>query len=233
MIKGKKILAIVPARGGSKRLPRKNLLPLAGKPMILWSLEAGIKSKYIDKIVVTSDDSDTIKISRKLDIHTIVRPKKLATDEATTYSAIKHVLENIDDIFDLIILLQPTSPLRNETHIDKALEFLDQKKADAVISVCEMLHNPLRANTLPEDKSMAGFLKKDRKGKRSQNLPKFFTVNGGIYICRKENYLAEKTFLINKNIFAFLMDRVSSVDIDEKEDFMIAETFMSNLLNSY
>jgi len=233
VINGEKILAIVPARGGSKRLPRKNLLSLAGKPLILWSLEAGIKSKYIDKLVVTSDDPETIKVSRKLDIQTIVRPKELATDEASTFSAIKHVVENIDEVFDLIVLLQPTSPLRNEIHIDKALEFLDQKKADAVISVCEMSHSPLWANTLPEDKSMVGFLKKEIKGKRSQNLPKFFILNGAIYICRKDRYLGEKTFLINENIFAFLMDHVSSVDIDEKEDLMIAEAFMSKLLNSY
>ena len=105
MINGKTILAIVPARGGSKRLSRKNLQPLAGKPLILWSLEAGIKSKYIDKLVVTSDDPETIKVSRKLDIQTIVRPKELATDEASTFSAIKHVVENIDEVLPEFIFL--------------------------------------------------------------------------------------------------------------------------------
>ena len=95
-----------------------------------------------------------------------------------------------------------------------------------------MEHSPLWANTLPEDKSMVGFLKKEIKGERSQNLPKFFILNGAIYICRKDRFLAEKTFLINENIFAFLMDRVSSVDIDEKEDLMVAEAFMSSVLHS-
>ena len=228
MINGKTILAIVPARGGSKRLPRKNILPLAGKPLILWTLEAGIKSKYVDMLVVSSDDSEIIRLSSKMDIQTIVRPKELATDEASSFSAVKHVVENIDETFDFIILLQPTSPLRNEIDIDEALEFLVQKGADAVISVCEMEHSPLWSNTLPEDKSMEGFLKDDIKGIRSQDLPKYYRINGAIYICKTARLMNEKTFFIDDNIFAYKMDRKRSVDIDLKEDFLLAESLMNN-----
>ena len=113
MINGKTILAVIPAKGGSKRFYRKIVLPLVGKPLILWSLEAGIKSKYIDKLVVSSDDLETIRVSSKSDIQTIVGPKDLATDDTTSFSAVEHVVDNIDETFDFNVLLQPTSPLRN------------------------------------------------------------------------------------------------------------------------
>jgi len=228
VINGKTILAIVPARGGSKRLPRKNILSLAGKPLILWSIKSGNKSKYIDKLVVSSEDAEILEVSKKSGVQPIVRPKELATDEASSFSAVKHVVENIDETFDFIILLQPTSPLRNEIHIDEALEFLVQKGADAVISVCEMEHSPLWSNTLPEDKSMGGFLKDDIKGIRSQDLPKYYRINGAIYICKTDRLMNEKTFFIDDNIFAYKMNRISSVDIDVKEDFLLAESFMNN-----
>jgi len=228
VINGKTILAIVPARGGSKRLPRKNVIPLAEKPLILWTLEAGIKSKYVDMLVVSSDDSEIIKLSNKMGIQTILRPKELSTDEVLVFPLIEHVLDNIDETFDFTICLQPTSPLRNEIHIDEALEFLVQKGADAVISVCEMEHSPLWSNTLPEDKSMGGFLKDDIKGIRSQDLPKYYRINGAIYICKTDRLMNEKTFFIDDNIFAYKMNRISSVDIDVKEDFLLAESFMNN-----
>ena len=228
MINGKTILAIVPARGGSKRLPKKNLLLLAEKPLILWTIEAGIKSKYVDMLVVSSDDSEIIRLSSKMGIQTIVRPKELSTDEVLIFPLIEHVLDNIDKTFDFIICLQPTSPLRNEIHIDEALEFLVQKGADAVISVCEMEHSPLWSNTLPDDKSMEGFLKEDIKGIRSQDLPKYYRLNGAIYICKTTRLMQKNNFAIDDNIFAFKMDRKSSIDIDEKEDLLIAETFINS-----
>jgi CMP-N-acetylneuraminic acid synthetase len=227
LINGKTILGIVPARGGSKRLPRKNLLLLAGKPLILWSLEVGIKSKYIDKLVVSSDDTEILRVSEISGVQPILRPKELASDEASSIFAVKHVIETIDETFDVIVLLQPTSPLRNEIHIDEALELLVQKEADAVISVSEMEHSPFWANILPDDKSMAGFIKENVKGIRSQDLPKYYRLNGAIFICETVRLMKEKTFMIENNIFAFEMDRNSSVDIDVKEDLLIAEMFLA------
>jgi CMP-N,N'-diacetyllegionaminic acid synthase len=227
MIDGKTILAIVPARGGSKRLHRKNVLSLAGKPLILWSIEAGSKSKYIDKLVVTSDDKEILGVSEISGVQQIVRPKELASDESSSFSVVQHVIETIDETFDFIVLLQPTSPLRNEIHIDKALELLAQKEADAVISVSKMEHSPLWANILPSDKSMSGFIKEDIKSVRSQDLPEYFRLNGAIFICETVRLMNEKTFMIENNIFAFEMDRNISVDIDVKEDLLIAEMFLA------
>ena len=113
MYKNKTFLAIIPARGGSKRLPRKNILNLGGKPLIAYSIEAGLDSSYIDKVVVTSDDDEILTISKKYGAVTINRPDELASDTSTTFDAIKHTVDNCEK-YDYIVLLQPTSPLRKK-----------------------------------------------------------------------------------------------------------------------
>ena len=230
MIEGKSVLAIILARGGSKRLPGKNTLNLAGKPLIAWTIEAGINSKYIDKIIVSSDSNEILNISKKYGIKIVKRPSALASDTATSFDAIKHTIDIIDETFDLIILLQPTSPLRNNGHIDEALELLIKKKTDAIISVTEMDHSPLESNTLPEDGSMVNFLKDEFVNKRSQDLEKYYRLNGAIYICKTDNLLKEKTFFLKNNIYSYKMNRESSVDIDEKIDFQLANLIIEKVI---
>ena len=218
----KTFLAIIPARGGSKRLPRKNILDLCGKPLISWSIEAALKSKYISKVVVSSDDEEILNISSNFGADIIKRPYELANDTATTFDAIKHTINNLEK-YDYIVLLQPTSPLRNEKHIDEAIELLEEKQADAIVSVCEMDHSPLWSNTLPEDGNMRGFLREEILNKRSQDLEKYYRLNGAIYICKTDKLLENKSFFLKDNIFAYIMDRKSSIDIDEEIDFLFAE----------
>ena len=160
-----KYLAIIPARGGSKRLPNKNILDLNGKPLIAWSIEAAKKSQKIDDIIVTSDSEKILDIAKQYNVKIIKRPDFLASDTATTFDAIKHAIETLDDKYEYIVLLQPTSPLRNEKHINESIELLEKKNADAVISVCEMEHPPLWSNTLPQDLSMSNFLRDEIKTK--------------------------------------------------------------------
>lgn len=225
MYKNKTFLAVIPARGGSKRLPRKNLLDLSGKPLITWSIEAGLKSKYIDKVIVSSDDTEILEVSRMYGADTLERPKKLATDTATTFDTIKHTLEKIEK-YDYIILLQPTSPLRTTEHIDEAIELLENKNADAIISTCEMDHSPLWSNTIDESLSLISFLKDDIVNKRSQDLDKYYRLNGALYICKIEKFLEEKSFFLKDNIFTYIMDRKSSIDIDEEIDFLMAKLLL-------
>lgn len=222
MYNGETFLAIIPARGGSKRLPRKNILDLAGKPLISWSIEAALKSKFIDMAIVSSDDDEIISVAKKFGAETIKRPIELASDTAASFDAIKHTIVNVEP-YDYIILLQPTSPLRDEKHIDEAIEQLMKKNSDAVVSVCEMDHSPLWSNTLPENESMSNFLRDEMKNKRSQDLEKYYRINGAIYICKSDILLKEKSFFLKDNIFAYIMDRKSSIDIDEEIDFKIAE----------
>ena len=231
MYTNKKFLAIIPARGGSKRLPRKNILDLCGKPLIAYTIEAALKSKYIDKVIVSSDDDEILNISLNFGAETIKRPVELASDTATTFDAIKHAIDNFEK-YEYIVLLQPTSPLRDAKHIDEAIQLLEKKKADAIVSVCEMEHSPLWSNTLPKDGNMNNFLKDEILNKRSQDLEKYYRLNGAIYICKTEKLLENKGFFLKDNIFAYKMDREHSVDIDEKIDFSIAQILMSENLKN-
>ncbi|KLE03673.1 cytidylyltransferase domain-containing protein [Aliarcobacter butzleri] len=226
MYKNKTFLAIIPARGGSKRLPRKNVLDLCGKPLIAHTIEAGLKSNYIDKVIVSSDDKEILEISKKFGAKTVKRPDELASDIATTFDAIKHTIDNNIDKYDYIVLLQATSPLRNEKHIDEAIELLEEKKANAIISVCEMEHSPLWSNTLPDNGNMKGFLRDEILNKRSQDLEKYYRLNGAIYICRTDKLLEEKTFILKDEIYAYKMSRKFSIDIDEEIDFIITQTLI-------
>ena len=222
-MKNRTFLAIIPARGGSKRLPRKNVLDLNGKPLIAWSIEAGVKSSYINKVLVSSDDSEILEISKQYGAETIIRPDELASDTATTFDAIKHSIENSEP-YDYVVLLQPTSPLRDTKQINEAIDLLIEKNADAIVSVCEMDHSPLWSNTLDDSLSMEGFLKNEVLNKRSQDLETYYRLNGAIYICKTEKLLEEESFFLKENIFAYVMDRESSIDIDEEIDFRIAKT---------
>lgn len=227
MYNNKSFLAIIPARGGSTRLPRKNALDLCGKPLIAWSIEAALQSTYIDKVVVSSDDDEILNISERFGAKTIKRPDNLATDTASTFDTIKHTIDHIE-VYDYIVLLQPTSPLRTHIHVDESIELLFSKKADAIISVCQMDHSPLWSNTLPRDQSMKGFLSDEILGKRSQDLEPYYRLNGAIYISQTDRLLEEKSFFLKENIFAYVMDRKNSVDIDEEMDFIIANALLEN-----
>jgi CMP-N-acetylneuraminic acid synthetase len=228
LINGKSVLAIISARGGSKRLPQKNILLLAGKPLIVWTIEAGLNNRFIDRVVVSSDDEGILNISVDAGAEIIQRPQELATDEATSFSVIEHAYKVIDDEYDYTVLLQPTSPLRNSAHIDEAFDLLFEKQADAVVSVCETHHSPFWSNTLPENGSMKNFLKSGIKDKRSQDLPKYYKLNGAIYICKTEKLLGEESFLLKDNIFAYKMNRKNSIDVDDEVDLIVAETILQS-----
>ena len=225
MYKNNTFLAIIPARGGSKRLPRKNVLDLNGKPLIAWSIEAGLKSKYIDRVIVSSDDTEILDISQYYGADIIQRPEILANDTAKTFGVIKHVIENSDS-YSYIVLLQPTSPLRTSQHIDKAIELLVSERMNTVISVCKMDHSPLWSNTLPEDESLNGFLSENVLNKRSQDLEIYYRLNGAIYICNTDRLLEERTFFLQEKSKAFKMDREISIDIDEEIDYLLAKFIM-------
>lgn len=235
MFGGKKFLALVTARGGSKRLPRKNVLDIAGKPLIAWSIQAGLKSNYVDRVVVSTDNEEisTIAQLHGADVP-FLRPEALASDFATSKDTVDHALKELGqfgEVYDFVILLQPTSPLRTESHIDGAIELLMKKKANSIVGVCEVNHPQEWTNVLPEDSSMNGFLAKDFEGKRSQDLPKRYRINGAIYIYRVSDILDEKPISYDDNCFAFIMEKECSIDIDDKFDLMIGETFLKARLN--
>ncbi|WP_320035329.1 acylneuraminate cytidylyltransferase family protein [Halarcobacter sp.] len=233
MYENKKFLAIIPARAGSKRLQNKNLLKLNNKPLIGWTIEAGLKSKYIDEVMVTTDDDNIMQISESCGANVpFKRPKELATDYATRSQVINHTINYYKNIkkkhFDYLIFLQPTSPLRDEIDIDKAIEFMCKKNADAIISVCEVEHPIQWSGTIPGNKDMTNFLNNSFLQTRSQDLEKYYRLNGAIYICSIEKFLEEECVFLRNNIFAFEMSQIKSVDIDTKIDFLYASFLMDN-----
>ena len=227
MLNDKTFLAIIPARGGSKRLPHKNKLILGGKPLISWSIEAAQKTKYLDEIIVSSDDTEILNIAHKYGIRTLLRPENLASDTASTVDVIEHTLKNIDQDYDYIVLLQPTSPLRSYENIACAIELLINKNADAIISVCKVEHSPFWSNILPNDRNMDNFLSDEVLNKRGQDFEQYYRLNGAIYIIDKNKFLEKKSIFLKKNIFAYEMSQKQSIDIDTKLDFQIASAIIS------
>ncbi|MCC4831109.1 acylneuraminate cytidylyltransferase family protein [Shewanella sp. 10N.7] len=226
MFKNKKILAIIPARGGSKRLPRKNILNLMGKPLIAWSILAAKDSKYIDKLLISTDDIDIANISNKFGAQVPeLRPEELATDKATTKDVILYTLNNFGKHFDVVVILQPTSPLRNSLHIDEALEVYMAKSASSVISVTPCEHPPCWSNTLPHNGSMKGFIK-PANVKRSQDYSQSYRLNGAIYIYDINSFINEKDISYTEHSFSYVMDNESSIDIDTELDFKFAEFYL-------
>lgn len=226
MIDNITILAIIPARGGSKRFPRKNVMPLAGKPLICWTTEAAQKAKYLDRIIVSTDDQEIAAVSRDFGTEVLMRPLELASDTASTIDVVLHVIESLDKKYDFVMLLQPTSPLRNEKHIDEACELLIKKNAEAIISITEMDHSPLWANTLPKDGNMNHFLKPEIIGKRSQDLPTYYRLNGAIYLCNTNRLIDEKKLFLKDKIYSYIMDKSVSIDIDCIDDLVTTEKFL-------
>ncbi|HEQ71110.1 MAG TPA: acylneuraminate cytidylyltransferase family protein, partial [Spirochaetia bacterium] len=204
------ILAVIPARGGSKRLPSKNILPLSGKPLVVWSIEAALQSQRVDHAVLSTDSPEIVAACRSTGIDTpFLRPAALATDQAASMDVVRHAIDFLKsergEVYDYVVLLQPTSPLRTAEDIDAAVSLLTEKKAAAVVSVCEVDHPPEWTGTLPEDLSMANFLRPDAAARRSQELPRYYRLNGAIYICHIPTLLEEGSFFIKTNIYAYIM----------------------------
>jgi len=233
MYKGKTFLAVIPARGGSKRLNRKNVIELGGKPLITWTIEAALACQFFDEVMVTTDDDEIAGIARKNGATVpFIRPAFLATDKASSFDVVKHTLEYYRDElgreFDFVVMLQPTSPLRSSKNILEAVESLTTKNADAIISVCEAEHSPLWMGMLSADDSLSEFSLNEIDGVCSQDLPKYYRLNGAIYICNVAKLIEEGTFFISGNLYAYKMNLNESVDIDTMANIHMVEIYMKH-----
>jgi CMP-N-acetylneuraminic acid synthetase len=222
-----KILAIIPARGGSKRLPRKNIKILNGKPLISYSIEAASKSNYINKIVVSTDDYEIKNISKTEDLEIVDRPKELAKDDSSTFDAIKHsldVLEEQDYVPDIVVLLQPTSPLRTTEDIDNSIELFIENDCNSVISVCEFEHSPYWSLRI-ENKYLKPNFGQKYFTMRRQELPDLYLPNGAIFISKVDDLMKLKSFY-GKKILPYIMPSNRSIDIDTELDFKLIELIL-------
>lgn len=228
MIDNKKVLAIIPARGGSKGIPKKNIKPISGKPMIVYTIEAAKECEYIDKVIVSTDDEEIAEISmRSGAIVPFSRPEELATDEAKTIDVVMHAIEFYErkaERYDIIVLLQPTSPLRTSEDIKKALEYFIRKGGKSLLSVSEVTENPIVMRQFGSNNEMVKLVDEDSNVRR-QDMKKYYRVNGAIYI-NSMSELNENTSF-NDNIMGYVLPKDHSVDVDEPQDIVVAEYYLS------
>ena len=231
MIQEKTVLAIIPARGGSKGLPSKNIRKMCGKPLIAWTIEKAKKSQYLDMILVTTDSPAIASISKKFGAYVpFLRPAELATDQASTYDAIRHALrylkENEGAEFDYIVLLEPTSPLREDDDIDRMLEQIisGEQDFDSIISVGEVSEHPSIMKRLvgPRLEPFCGELVQTTR--RQDNEPAYFPY-GVAYIAKAKALLAENTFYTARCTY-FSIKRYQNYEIDDVYDFLCTESIM-------
>lgn len=237
MYREKSVLAVIPARGGSKGLPGKNIKILADKPMITWSIEAAKQSEYVDRVIVSTEDEEISQVSLEYGAEIpFLRPKKLALDDTPSSDAILYTIERLqrdENVkYDIILLLQPTSPLRTCRHIDEAIKgFIDKwDMFDSAISVSELEHPVYWNRIVGENKELKNYLEYDKNQQtRRQNFDKLYRLNGAVYLAKTEIFAANKSFECEKSM-AYVMDKQSSVDVDDIEDFKLAEYYIRTMI---
>jgi CMP-N-acetylneuraminic acid synthetase len=226
MFKGGKVLGIIPARGGSKRLPRKNIRYIAKKPLIAWSIKAAFDSELLDKVVVSTESSEIEKIANECGIGDVInRSDALSNDDATTNEVLIEVLDVLrerGESYGHIVLLQPTSPLRTGADIKRAFHLMEEKNAIGAISVCRTEHPVEWMGQIGEGDLMDSFISETELDKSSQDCALSYQINGAIYIASVDRFLYEKTVFLKSGMVAVVMDRASSVDIDDEYDLQLA-----------
>ena len=229
MYKDKKILALIPARGGSKGIKDKNIKELHGRPLIAYSIECGLQSKYVDSVVVTTDSEKIAEISRQYGARVpFMRPAEYALDTSLTVEAVWHALETLKEMgetYDVLLLLQPTQPLRTIEDVDKAIEVYFEKGENDLISVCPVSEHPNLIRAIHEDGTMHRIF--TSTAIRRQDLPPFYRINGCIYLNNLATF--DKENGMKNYTVPFIMERSHSVDIDDLADFYLAEYYLSSI----
>ena len=230
------VIAIIPARGGSKTIPRKNLRLLNGRPLIYYTIESAKKSKKLDGIYVSTDDKDIAKIAKENGVKVINRPEKYAQDDTLDLPVFKHAIEYLKGsgvIVDVIVNLRPTAPLRSIDDIDNAIQMLIDESADSIRSVNLVSEHPYWMFNLDKKNRLIPFNTKNsiKKYPRRQLLPNLFIINGNIDVMRSDNIINGE--LYGKNILGLETEEKNSVDIDTELDFKLAEVLINEKDSRY
>lgn len=228
-----KSIAIIPARSGSKGLKDKNIKLLNGKPMLAYTIETALASGKYDCVHVSTDSEIYAEIAREYGADVaFLRSAELSTDIAGSWDVVKWTLKEYERLgknFEIVALLQPTSPLRSIEDIRESFSIMEKKDAQAVVGVCEMEHSPLWSNTLPENGCMNGFIRKEANAAR-QKLSSYYRINGAMYMVKTSLLMQEPMELYGSHTYAYIMPKERSIDIDDELDFIIAEKVMASLL---
>jgi N-acylneuraminate cytidylyltransferase/CMP-N,N'-diacetyllegionaminic acid synthase len=229
------VVGIIPARGGSKGIPHKNITLLAGKPLIAWTIEAVQLSLRLNRVIVSTEDNEIARIAKQYGAEVpFLRPTELAEDDtpgiAPILHAVKWLEKNEGYLPDLVMCLQPTSPLRSPEDIDAAIELAAQKNADTVVSVMPVDHHPDWMRCVDADGRLKDFSTRDHSATRRQDLPPVYVLNGAIYLggrtvlLEQENWYADKTY-------AYIMPPERSLDIDTQWHLWLANLILKDKMN--
>lgn len=226
MIDGASVLAVIVARGGSKGVPRKNLLDLGGKPLVAWTVEAACAARTLDRVIVSSDSDEIIEVAVAHGAEApFVRPAELARDETTGPATVLHALDALDDHFDYVVMLQPTSPFRTAADIDAAVGFCVSAGAPAVVSVTSTHSSPFWTFFVGSDGSMRPAIATGDIIQRRQDLPASYQLNGAVYVARSDWFRASRAFIADGTL-AYVMPAERSLDIDTTFDLTIARALV-------
>ena len=226
-----KNIAIIIARSGSKGLKDKNIRLLNGKPLMAYTIEAAIKSKCFDTVMVSTDSVKYKKIAEEYGAEVpFLRSKVNSKDKTSPWDVVKEVLDKYKEMgkeYDTLCLLQPTSPLRDDKDIKKAYKLFVDKKANAIASMCELECSIHLVNKLPKSLSMDNFIPEKNYNKRRQDIEPYYRFNGALYISKVKTFYKDMNIYKHK-CYAYIMDRNKSYDIDNKFDLKIVETIMNH-----
>lgn len=226
------MLAVIPARGGSKGVPKKNIKELAGKPLIAYTIEAAIKSDIFERVIVSTDSQEIADVANAYGAEVpFLRPREISGDMISSDDVILHALsyfQQHDIVFNEVCKLQATSPLRNSGHLKEAYELFSERKADFLVSVCECEHSPLWSGVIGDDLRLDDFISDKVKRSCRQELQTYYRLNGAIYMGKTCQFMENKSFL-GKNSIAYIMKQRESIDIDSQLDFKIAESIMEKV----
>lgn len=231
MINGKSILAIIPARGGSKGVSQKNIRIVAGKPLIAWTIEEARKSHFIDRIILSSEDPEIMEMARTWGCEVpFIRPAELARDDTPGVAPVLHAIGALQERYDYVVMLQPTSPLREVGDIDGCIKTCLESAAPACVSVTEPCKSPFWMYTVDGDGKMKPFVETAEKYTRRQDLPEVYALDGAVYVAECSWLEINRTF-VTSDTRAYRMPRERSVDIDTELDMICAESLLLNLQN--
>ena len=227
-----KTLGLIPARGGSKGVPRKAVLAMAGKPLIGWTIEAALAAEGLDRVVVTSEDAEIIEVARAFGADVpFVRPAELSADDTPGMEPVTHALHWLQReqgyTPDWVLLLQPTSPLRTAGDIDAAIRMATERGADSVVSVTEAADHPWWTKRLDDEGQLHDFVEQTGGAVRRQELPDAYALNGAIYLARRDRLLRDRSWYGERTL-AYVMPPERSLDIDTPWDFELADLVLGS-----
>ena len=228
------ILAVIPARKNSKRVPNKNMQLINKKPLVYYTITEALKSKKITDVILTTDSKKILNYGKKFKNLNVpfLRPARLAKDQTESFPVVKHAMLHMEKIkrvkYDFIILLQPTCPMRTSFDIDNAINLIIIKKADTVISVSDVgAQHPFRMKKILKNGRLSNIFNnlKNENMKPIQKLKKFYIRNGAIYIS-KRNIITKKRSLVGKKVYPYIMLPEKNINIDHIDDLLVAKTKM-------